>query len=88
MGTIAVPIFLFPTLEFVFQLRNLTAVEHRFLDAASLLTAIVIEEAEHVAAEQNNGHEVAKRQEGHEEIDDVPYQFETGQGTEDHHHTT
>ena len=53
-----------------------------FLDALLLLFPIIVKQAEGKAAQQHDGNEVTSCQEGHEEVDDVPDEFETGQGTE------
>ena len=74
-----------PTLYLVFYLRQLTAMEDGFFYALSLLLAVVVEQSEGIAAQKDDGNEVAGREEGHEEVDDVPYQFKAGQCTEDHH---
>ena len=80
------PLFL-PTRNLVFYLRQLAAVEHGFFDALALLLAVVVEQAEGVATQEDDGHEVAGGEEGHEEIDDVPHHFEAGQRTEHYHDT-
>ena len=65
----------------------MTAVEGGFLDALTLLTAVVVKQTESVATKEDDGNEVTGREEGHEEINDVPYQLEAGQGSEDDHYT-
>ena len=62
--------------------------EDGFLDATSFLLAVVVEQAEGIASQQDDSHKVASRQEGHEEVDDVPHQLEAGKGTEDDHQAT
>ena len=42
-------VMLFPTLKLVFYLRQLTAVEHGFFYALTLLLAVVIEQTEGIA---------------------------------------
>lgn len=62
--------------------------EDGFLDALALLTAIVVEKTEGIAAQQDNGYKVAGREKGHEQVDDVPHQLETGKRSEDDHQST
>ena len=69
-------------------LRQLAAVEHRLLDATTLLLAVIVKQAEGVFAKHHNGYQVAGRKEGHKEVDDVPYQLEAGHGTKHHHDAT
>ena len=71
----------------MFQLRQLTAVEDRFLDTLLFLTSIVIEQPEGIATQEHDSREVAGRKEGHKEINDVPHQLETGHRTKDNHHS-
>ena len=78
---------LFPAFQFVLNLGELTAMEARFLDALALLLAIVVQQAEGIFAQQDDGYEVAGGEESHEEVDDVPHQLEAGHSTEHHHHT-
>ena len=78
---------LFPALQLVLNLRQLTAVERRFLDAATLLLSVVVQQTEGIFAKNDDGYEVARCEECHEEIDDVPHQFEAGHSPENHHHT-
>ena len=59
--------------------------EHRFFDALTLLQSVVVEQAEGVAAKEDDGYEVTSGEEGHEEVNDVPHQFEAGQRAEHHH---
>ena len=66
----------------------MTAVECGFLDALTLLTAVVVEQTEGVATKEDDGNEVAGREEGHKEIDDVPDEFETGNSSKDDHHAS
>ena len=61
--------------------------EHRFFDAFSLLTPIVIEQPEHIFAKGYNCHKVASRNQGHTQIAQVPDYLKTGQCSEHHHHT-
>ena len=60
--------------------------ECRLLDALPLLSPIVVEQSEGITAQEYDGRQVAGRQEGHEEVDNVPNQFETGHSAEYHHH--
>ena len=60
--------------------------EYRLFNTLALLVAIVVEQAEGIASQEHDGYEVAGREEGHEEVNDIPYQFETGQSTEYDHH--
>ena len=78
---------LFPTLQLVFYLRQLTAMENGFFYALTLLCAIVVKQAECISAQQHDGDKVASREECHKEIYDIPHQLETGHGTKHHHHT-
>ena len=66
----------------------MTAVECGFLDALTLLTAVVVKQTESVATKEDDGNEVTGREEGHEEIDDVPDEFETGNSSKDDHHAS
>ena len=66
----------------------MTAVEGGFLDALTLLTAVVVKQTESVATKEDDSNEVAGREESHEEVDDVPDEFETGNGTKDDHHAS
>ena len=59
--------------------------EDGFFYALTLLIAVVVKQTESVTSQQDNGYQVAGCEEGHEEIDDVPYQFETGECAEDDH---
>ena len=59
--------------------------EDGFFYALALLLAVVVKQPKGIAAQQDNSHQVAGREESHEEIDDVPHQFETGQRSEYDH---
>jgi len=76
---------LFPTIQLVRQLWNLTAVEGRFLNASTLLLAIVVEQTESISTQDDNGNQVASGEECHEEIDQIPYQVKARNGSEQHH---
>ena len=62
--------------------------ERGFLDTLSLLKAVVVEQAEGIATQESDGRQVSSRQKSHEEVNDVPHQFETGQCPKYHHHST
>ena len=57
------------------------------LDAAALLATVVIEQAEDVLAEADDGYEVAGGEEGHEEVAQIPDELQRGEGAEHHQHT-
>ena len=78
---------LFPAFQFVLQFRQLAAMEHGLFDALPLLLPVIVEQAEGVAAQQQDGRQVTGGEESHEEVDDVPYQLKAGQGSEDDHYT-
>ena len=61
--------------------------EDGFFDALSFLLAIVIQQSECITSQDDNGDEVASREERHEEVDDVPDKFKAGYGTKDDHQT-
>lgn len=60
------------------------AVENGFVNAAALLFAIVVEQAEGVAAEGDDGHEVAGREQRHAEVTEAPHELEGGHGADEH----
>ena len=62
--------------------------EDRFLNTLTFLTAIVVEQTESIASQQHDGDEVAGRQEGHEEVDDVPDELEAGECAKDDNHAS
>ena len=59
-----------------------------FLYALALLLAVVVEQAEGIATQDDNGYQVAGGEERHEEIDKVPYKVKARNGSEQHHDTT
>ncbi len=69
-------------------LRQLAAVERRFLDATPLLLAVVVKQTEGILAENDDGYKVAGSEKCHEEVDNVPHQLKAGHGSEHHHDTS
>lgn len=70
------------------NLGQLTAMEGRMLDALTTLRAVVVKQTEGVLAQEEDGHEVAGREQGHEEVDEAPGSIEGHHGTNHHEDTS
>lgn len=78
---------LFPTLYFVGNVGHHRLLEDRLFDTGFLLLTVVFQQAESVSAQQNDGNEIAHREECHTEIAYHPDKVEAHQRTEHDHHT-
>ena len=56
-------------------------------DAAALLLTVVVEQTEGVAAEGDDGDEVAGGEQRHTQVAKTPDEVEGGEGAEEHHDT-
>ena len=74
-----------PGCEVGFELRQLTAVEGGLADAAALLAAVVVEQTEGVASQEDDSHKVAGRKQSHAEVAETPYELERRKGAKEHH---
>ena len=58
------------------------------LDASLPLAGVVVEQAEDVFSQQDDGYQVAGCEQRHAEIDDAPYGVQREEGTQHHHHAS
>lgn len=75
-----------PPVQVGFELGEQAAMEGGRGDAPALLLTVVVEEAESVFAQEDDGDEVAGGEEGHAEVDDAPDGVEGDEGSEHDHH--